>query len=125
MRRGRLAQPLQPRGAEKGVILLLNNLFAIKCKPERAHMRCEVVPLRWIVWGTKWKNLLMSVIGRLLVDAGVRVPVIVVVKIINDAALRIGWAGKNGPFADFEHLGFEARPAAPKTLHRFSAWALS
>ena len=37
---------------------------------------------------------------------------IVVVKIIGDADLRVGQVGKNGPLAEFKHLGFEARPQA-------------
>ena len=50
----------------------------------------------------------MSVIGCLIVDAGVQALVIVVVKIIGDAALRSGQVGKNGPLADFQDLRFEA-----------------
>ena len=33
---------------------------------------------------------------------------IVVVKIVGDAGLRVGLVGKNGPLAEFEHLRFEA-----------------
>ena len=38
--------------------------------------------------------------------------VIIVVKIVGDAGLRVGQVGKNGPLAQFEHLGFEAGPEA-------------
>ena len=54
----------------------------------------------------------MSVIRRLIVDTRVQALVIVVVKIIGDAALRVRQIRKNGPLADFEHFGFEARPEA-------------
>ena len=54
----------------------------------------------------------MSVIGRLIADAGVQAFVIVVVKIIGDAGLRVGQVGKNGPLAPFEHLRFEPGPEA-------------
>ena len=37
---------------------------------------------------------------------------IIVVKIVGDADLRVGQVGKNGPLAQFEHLGFEAGPEA-------------
>ena len=37
---------------------------------------------------------------------------IIVVKIIGDAGLRVGQVGKNGPLAAFEHFGFEAGPEA-------------
>ena len=67
----------------------------------------------------------MGVIGSLVVDAEVQSPVIVVVKMVGHAALCVGQVGKKGPLADFEHLRFEARPEASKTLSRFSAWALS
>ena len=71
------------------------------------------------------KKLLMSVIRRLIVDAGVQALVIIVLKIVGHAALRVGEVRKNGALAHFEDLRFEARPQAPKTLSRFSAWALS
>ena len=58
------------------------------------------------------KKLLVSVIGRLIADAGVQAFVIVVVKIIGDAGLRVGQVGKNGPLAPFEHLRFEPGPEA-------------
>ena len=58
------------------------------------------------------KKLLMSVIGCLVVDAGMQALVIVVVKIVGHAALRVGQISKNGPLADFEDLRFEARPEA-------------
>jgi len=51
-------------------------------------------------------------IGRLVADAGVQAFVIVVVKIIGDAGLRVGQVGKNGPLAPFEHLRFEPGPEA-------------
>ena len=37
---------------------------------------------------------------------------IVVVKIVGDAGLRVGQVGKNGPHAEFEHPRFEAGPEA-------------
>ena len=58
------------------------------------------------------KKLLVSVIGCLIVDTGVQAFVVVVVKIVSDAGLRVGQVGKNGPLAYFEHLRFEAGPAA-------------
>ena len=54
----------------------------------------------------------MSVIGGLIINAGVQALVIVVVKIVGHAALRISQISKNGPLADFEDLRFEARPQA-------------
>jgi len=54
----------------------------------------------------------MSVIGSLVVDTGMQPLVIVIVKIIGDAALRIRQVGKKGPLANFEHLRFEAGPQA-------------
>ena len=54
----------------------------------------------------------MSVIGSLVVDTGMQPLVIVIVKIIGDAALRIRQVGKKGPLADFKDLRFEARPQA-------------
>ena len=50
--------------------------------------------------------------GGLIVDAGVQALVVVVVKIVGDASLRVDQVGKNGPLADFEHLGFEPGPEA-------------
>ena len=58
------------------------------------------------------KKLLVSVIGRLVANTGVQAFVIVVVKIIGDAGLRVGQVGKNGPLAPFEHLRFEPGPEA-------------
>jgi hypothetical protein len=55
---------------------------------------------------------LVSIIERLAADIGVQPLVIVVVKIIGDAGLRIGYVRKNGPLAPFEDLRFEARPQA-------------
>ena len=66
----------------------------------------------------------MSVIRRLVANAGVQAVVITVVKIVGDAGLRVGQVGKNGPLAQFEHLGFEPGPEASKTLSRFSAWVV-
>ena len=37
---------------------------------------------------------------------------IVVVKIVGDAGLRVGQVGKNRPLAEFEHLRFKAGPEA-------------
>ena len=37
---------------------------------------------------------------------------IVVVKIVGDASLRVGQVGKHGPHVEFEHLRFEAGPEA-------------
>ncbi|GAC1593517.1 MAG: hypothetical protein NVS3B25_15450 [Hymenobacter sp.] len=71
------------------------------------------------------KKLLMSKIGGVVVDAGMQALVMVVVRIIGDAALGVGQVGKNGRLADFKDLRFEPGPEAPKTLSRFSAWALS
>ncbi len=50
----------------------------------------------------------MSLIGCLIVDSGVQALVIVVVKIIGDATLRVSQIRKNGPLVDFEHFGFKA-----------------
>ena len=50
--------------------------------------------------------------GCLIVDAGVQALVIIVVKIVGDAGLRVGQVGKNRPLAEFEHLGFEPGPQA-------------
>ena len=58
------------------------------------------------------KKLLMSVIGSLVVDTGMQPLVIVVVKIIGDAALRIRQVGKKGSLTNFQDLRFEARPQA-------------
>ena len=56
------------------------------------------------------EKVLVSVIGRLIADAGMQPVVIVVVKIVGDAALGVGRVGKNGPLTEFKHLRFEARP---------------
>ena len=58
------------------------------------------------------KGLLMSAIRPLVANTGVQAVVIVVVKIVGDAGLRVGQVGKHGPLAEFEHLGFEAGPEA-------------
>ena len=54
----------------------------------------------------------MSKIRRQVVDTGMQPLVIVIVKIIGDAVLRICQVGKKGLLADFENLRFEARPQA-------------
>ena len=46
-------------------------------------------------------------VGRLVINTGVQALVIVVVKIVGDAALRVGQVGKNGPLTEFEHFRFE------------------
>ena len=66
----------------------------------------------------------MSAIRRLLANTGVQAVVIVVVKIVGDAGLRVGQIGKHRPFAEFEHLRFETSPQASKTFSRFSAWVV-
>ena len=37
---------------------------------------------------------------------------IVIIKILGHAGLRVSQVGKNGPLAQFEHFRFETRPAA-------------
>ena len=54
----------------------------------------------------------MSVIGSLVVDTGMQPLVIVIVKIVGHAALRIRQVGKKGSLTDFKHLRFEARSQA-------------
>ena len=54
------------------------------------------------------KKLLVSVIHCLVVNAGVQALVIIIIKIVGDAGLGVGQAGKNGAFAEFEDLRFEA-----------------
>ena len=54
----------------------------------------------------------MSAIRRLVANAGVQTVVIVIVKIVGDAGLRVDQVDKNGPLAEFEHLRFEAGPEA-------------
>ena len=54
------------------------------------------------------KKRLTSKRGGVVVDAGMQPLVVVVVKIIGDAALRIGQVGKDGPLAAFEDIRFEA-----------------
>ena len=63
----------------------------------------------------------MSVVGCLIVDAGVQALVIVVVKIVGHTALRVRQISKNEPLADFDYCSLEARPEASKTLSRISA----
>ena len=54
----------------------------------------------------------MSTIRRLVANTGVQTVVIIVVKIVGDAGLRVGQVGKHRPLAEFEHLRFEAGPEA-------------
>ena len=58
------------------------------------------------------QKLLMSGIRGLIADTGMPPLVIVIVKSVRDAGLRVDQVSKNGPLAQFEHLGFEAGPAA-------------
>ncbi len=44
----------------------------------------------------------------MIADAGVQTVVIIVVKIVGYAGLRVGQVGKNRPFPAFELFGFEA-----------------
>ena len=48
----------------------------------------------------------------MVANTGVQAVVIVVVKIVGGAGLRVGQVGKHRPLAKFEHLGFEAGPEA-------------
>ena len=50
----------------------------------------------------------MSAIRHLVANTRVQSVVIVVVKIVGDAGLRVAQVGKNGPLAELEHLRFEA-----------------
>ena len=52
----------------------------------------------------------MSVIRKMITDAGVQALVIEVVKIVGDAGLGVGQVGKNRPLTQFEYLRFEAGP---------------
>ena len=52
----------------------------------------------------------MSAIRYLVTNAGVQMVVIIVVKIVGDAGLRVGQVGKNRPLADLEYLGFKPGP---------------
>ena len=54
----------------------------------------------------------MSVIRGLVINTGVQALVIIVIKIVGDAGLRVGQVGKNESLAAFEHLRFETRPQA-------------
>jgi len=54
------------------------------------------------------KKLLVSKIRRLIVSTGVQALVIVIVKIVCDAGLRVREVSKNGALAQFEHLRLEA-----------------
>ena len=50
----------------------------------------------------------MSAIRRLVANTGVQAVVVVVVRKVGDAGLRVGQVGKNGPLVEFAHLRFEA-----------------
>jgi hypothetical protein len=54
------------------------------------------------------KKLLVSIVRGLIADAGVQALVIVVVKIVGHAGLRVGQVGKYGPLTAFQDLCFEA-----------------
>ena len=54
------------------------------------------------------KKLLVSMIRCLIADAGVQPLVIILIKIVGHAALRVSQIDKNGSFAQFEDLRFEA-----------------
>ena len=56
------------------------------------------------------KLLLMKLIRLLVANTGVATVMIIVINIRDDADLGIRYIGKDGPVADFEHLGFEAGP---------------
>ena len=58
----------------------------------------------------------MSAIRYLVANTGVQAVVIIVVKIVGDAGLRVGQIGKNRPLAQFEHLGFEPEPETFRLL---------
>ena len=58
--------------------------------------------------GDNGKLLLMKLIRFLIANAEVAALVVVVVKIIRDAGLRVGQVGKNRPVARFKFLGFQA-----------------
>ena len=45
------------------------------------------------------EKLMMSVIGRLIANAGVQPVVVIVVKVLGDAGLGVGQVGENGPLA--------------------------
>jgi hypothetical protein len=51
-------------------------------------------------------------IRGLIANTGVQTLVIIIIKILRDADLRVSQVDKNGPLTDFEHLRFEARPEA-------------
>jgi hypothetical protein len=54
------------------------------------------------------KKLLASKMRYLVIDTKMQQLVIIIIKILGEVGLRIGWADKNGPLAQFEHLRFEA-----------------
>ena len=60
------------------------------CTKPATFGACEVVQLRWTVQGIKLKKLLVSMIGCLVVNAGVQPLVIIVIKILGDAGLGVG-----------------------------------
>ena len=66
-----------------------------------------MVHLGWTVLGSGLKKLLRSAIRCLVTNTGMQAVVIVVVKIVGDAGLRVGQVGKHRPLAEFEHLRFE------------------
>ena len=52
----------------------------------------------------------MRAIRHLVANTEVQALVVVVVRIVGDAGLRVGQVGRNGLFAAFEHLRFKAGP---------------
>ena len=54
------------------------------------------------------KLLLVRLIRLLLTNTRVAKLVVVIVKIVGDAGLRIGKVSENGPVLSSEYLGFEA-----------------
>ena len=54
------------------------------------------------------KLLLVKLVRLMIANTGVATLVVVIVKIVRDAGLRIGQVCKNGPVLSFEFLGFEA-----------------
>jgi len=58
------------------------------------------------------KLLLVRLIRLQVANTGVATVVTIVVKILGDTGLGIGYVGKDGPVAGFERLGFEAGPQA-------------
>ena len=54
----------------------------------------------------------MKLIRPLIADAGVATLVVIVVKIVGNAGLRVGQVVEDGPVAGFEFLSFKAGPQA-------------